>query len=120
LLILAAINTHMTRPLPFPELERDDLVHGVDYEMGFDIVTIIEDGCPKQAIRLLCVPCQSSTGSSPNHAAADDTSEEAWDSLLKEAADRRITITELMRRALPFFSFGRELAEKYRGNSFFK
>ena len=49
-----------------------------------------------------------------------DTSEEAWDCLLKDAADRRITITELMRRALPFFSFGKELAEKYRENSIFE
>ena len=50
----------------------------------------------------------------------DDISEEAWESLLKHATDRKITITELMRRSLPFFSFGKELAEKYRKNLFFK
>lgn len=47
-----------------------------------------------------------------NETAEADVDEEAWKSLLRESVEGKISATELMRRSLPFFSFGQELVDK--------
>ncbi|MDE2229787.1 MAG: hypothetical protein KGL11_12210 [Alphaproteobacteria bacterium] len=48
---------------------------------------------------------------------SDHQQDTEWDNLLQEAAEGKITMSELMCRALPFFSFGDELAAKRRYKS---